>query len=420
VGLPLKVSVLQKADRIVFAPACWVLTGFRKIFGPRDEAEAPAPRRILLIKLAEQGSTVLATAAIQRAVEMVGRDQVYFLVFEENRFILDVMNLVPKDNVLTVPTRSAAGMAWGALAALRRLRAIPIDAAIDLEFFARFSAVLTYLSGARWRVGLHPYFGEGPYRGDLMTHRVIYNPHLHTSQMFGVLVEALTVAADKLPTFDVRFPAFRHSEPTFVHAEDETATVRRILEAATGHASLPPLILLNPNAGDMLPLRRWPEERYAELAARLVAMIPDATVVITGTDAEAAASERIVQGVGSPRCVSVAGRTSLRELLVLYTLSEVLVTNDSGPAHFAALTPIDVITLFGPETPALFATLSPHSVALSAGIACSPCINALNNRQSACRDNRCMQAITVDEVQAQVRERYETRAGRRREGRTAR
>jgi ADP-heptose:LPS heptosyltransferase len=61
----------------------------------------------------------------------------------------------------------------------------------------------------------------------------------------------------------------------------------------------------------------------------------------------------------------------LRQVLVLYTRSEILVTNDSGPAHFASMTPIHVVTLFGPETPALFAARSPNATALWAGIACS-------------------------------------------------
>ena len=57
---------------------------------------------------------------------------------------------------------------------------------------------------------------------------------------------------------------------------------------------------------------------------------------------------------------------------------------------------------FGPETPALFAARSPNAIALWAGIACSPCVNAYNNRQSVCRNNLCMQAITVDDVFKEV------------------
>jgi len=87
---------------------------------------------------------------------------------------------------------------------------------------------------------------------------------------------------------------------------------------------------------------------------------------------------------------------------VLYTRSEILVTNDSGPAHFASMTPIHVVALFGPETPALFAARSSNATALWAGIACSPCVNAFNNRQSVCGNNVCMQAITVDDVFKEV------------------
>ena len=86
------------------------------------------------------------------------------------------------------------------------------------------------------------------------------------------------------------------------------------------------------------------------------------------------------------------------QFLMLLTLADLLVTNDSGPAHFAALTGIDVITLFGPETPAVFGVKGPRSHIIHAGLPCSPCVNAANNRMSACTNNLCMQAITVEQV----------------------
>jgi ADP-heptose:LPS heptosyltransferase len=75
-----------------------------------------------------------------------------------------------------------------------------------------------------------------------------------------------------------------------------------------------------------------------------------------------------------------------------------MVTNDSGPAHYSTLTSIDVITLFGPETPAVFGARTARSHILWAGLVCSPCVNAFNDRQSACERNLCMERITVDEV----------------------
>src|SRR3989442_1790388 len=101
---PLNTQLLQLVDRWLGVPACAGLSLLRKVFGGTQVnlAAAPEPRKILFVKFAEQGSTVLAYPAISRAIEMVGRENVHFVVFEENRFILDVMNLIPRENVITI------------------------------------------------------------------------------------------------------------------------------------------------------------------------------------------------------------------------------------------------------------------------------------------------------------------------------
>jgi ADP-heptose:LPS heptosyltransferase len=272
---------------------------------------------------------------------------------------------------------------------------LKLDATVDLEFFSRGSAALTYLSGARRRVGFHAFFGAGPYRGNLMTHRLLYNPYLHTRQTFLALVEALFCDPAILPTFNVRLPVALPEPPHFLPSPEELAQVQEMLGRQADDAW--PLILLNPNSSDLLPLRRWPIERYVELARRLLAK-QNAVVVFTGAPSEAVTTNQLVGQIDSTRCISLAGKTTLQQLLVLYTLADVLVTNDSGPAHFATLTPVRVVTLFGPETPELFAAQTPRNTVLWAKLPCSPCVNAYNNRQSPCRNNVCMKAITAEEV----------------------
>ncbi|HEX4696178.1 MAG TPA: glycosyltransferase family 9 protein [Candidatus Udaeobacter sp.] len=395
--LPVGISTLQGTDRWVGVPICAILTIFRKIFEFGRPPGLRQFRRILFVKFAEQGSTVLAYPAIMRAIEFVGRENVYFVVFEDNRFILDAMEIIPDGNVITIPTNSLFALATGALRAVLQVRKTGIDAVVDMEFLTRFSAILTFMTGAKSRVGFHTFFGDGPYRGDLMTHRLLYNPHLHTSQMFEAMVEALTRDPALLPTFDFR-PSANQPLARFRPSLSEVAEIDALLQRENARIGSAPLILLNPNASDLLPLRRWPTARYVELARRLLERYPELFIGFTGAPAEAPSNNRLADEVGSSRVVQLAGKTTLRQLLVLYTRSDVLVTNDSGPAHFASMTPIRVITLFGPETPALFAARSPKAAALWAGIACSPCVNAYNNRQSVCRNNLCMQAITVDDV----------------------
>lgn len=395
--LPVGIATLQRTDRWVGVPLCAILTILRRIF----ESTAPlGPRqvqRILFVKFAEQGSTVLAYPAIRRAIDVVGRENVYFVVFEDNRCILDAMDVIPEENVITLATHSPFALAFSALRAVRRVRNIGIDAVVDMEFLTRFSAILTFTTGAKTRVGFHTFFGDGPYRGDLMTHRLLYNPHLHTSAMFDAMVEAVSRDPAVLPTFDF-IPSINQALPKFRPSPVEVAEVDALLQRENPRIGPAPLILLNPNASDLLPLRRWPAIRYVELARRLLARYPELFIGFTGGPSEADPNNRLAKEVGSSRVIPLAGKTTLRQVLVLYTRSEILVTNDSGPAHFASITPIRVVTLFGPETPALFAARSPNATSLWAGIACSPCVNAYNNRQSVCRNNLCMQAITVDEV----------------------
>lgn len=397
----MKVSTMRRIDRWVGVPVCFLLTALRRCGDLWRAIRRPKPariERILFVKLAEQGATVLACPAIRRAVEMVGRENVHFVVFEENRFILDVMEVVPKQNVITIPTARLSSLVRGGLRALLRMRRLRPDAAIDFEFFARSSAVLTYLSGARARVGLHAFGDPAPYRGDLMTHRVRYSPHLHTTQAFAAMVETLRFPAEDLPGAADGLPPVPDCLPEFRPLPEELAEVEAVVGREAGTSDDGPLVLLNANASDLLPLRRWPAEHYVELARRLIERVPNVHVAFTGAPHEAAVADQLVSAVGSPRCFSMAGKTTLRQLLVLYCLADLLVTNDSGPAHFATLTPIQVITLFGPETPALFGSGSPRAHVLWKDLPCSPCVSAYNNRLSTCKDNRCMQEISVEEV----------------------
>src|SRR5215469_14136289 len=398
-GLPVNTRTLQFIDRWIGMLVCGLLSLARFLLpGRRAENIIRKPTKILFVKFAEQGSTVLAYQAISRAIEMVGREHIYFLVFQENRFILDVMNLIPEENVITVAHENLFAAGLNALRALKQIRQLEVDAAIDLEFFARSSAALTFLTGAKTRVGFHTFFGEGPYRGNLMTHRLLYNPYLHTSQSFQLLVEALEQDPENLPTFSGQVPAADMTSPQFTASAASREEVRAILSRESGVEGEFRIILLNPNASDLLPLRKWPTERYVDLARRLLERFPEVCVVMTGAPDEADAIQEVASQVGSERCISLAGKTTLPQLLVLYTLSELLITNDSGPAHFASMTRLTVITLFGPETPFLFRALTPRAIPIWAQLPCSPCVNAYNNRQSPCRNNICMKSITVDHV----------------------
>ena len=397
---------VRRLDSWLGKPVCFVLTALRRFLhsvSPTKPSTKP-PEKILLIKMIEQGATVLAYRAIERAVEKVGRENVHFWVFEDNRFILDLLELVPYENVLVVRTGHPVLLLWDLLRTALKARRLGIDATVDMEFFSRASAILSVLTGARIRVGLHRFTSEGPYRGDLMTHRVEYNPFLHTAAAYYLLIEALDADPNEVPLMKTAVPTIDYTAPRFRPSKEEVDRVQSIVNRLAGKSVERPIVLLNPNASDLLPLRRWATEHFVELGKRIQADYPNATIAITGAPNEADAASRIASEIGGG-AISLAGHTSLRELIVLYTLADVLVTNDSGPGHFSSLTDITSVVLFGPETPTVFGPLGPNTNVLKADIACSPCVNPFNHRFSPCNNNVCMQMITVDQVYELVEQR---------------
>ncbi|KPJ69332.1 MAG: hypothetical protein AMS14_11630 [Planctomycetes bacterium DG_20] len=411
-------DTVRRLDRHLGVPLCWLLTRLREVgrLVQRFRRRRPAGsiRNVLFVKLVEQGSTVLAARAFDLAARLVGRENLYFLVFEHNRPVVDLMGYFPPQNILTVRDDRLRHFITDTVRVLYRLRGLKIDAAIDMEGFARASVILATLSGARYRVGFHRFRCEAPYRGKLLTHALNYNFYAHQSLAFLSLVKALEADPDEKPMLKEPLPDDGYRPRPFVPTPDEEVEMRQLLRHLAGREVDGPIVLLNPNASDLMPLRRWPTNRFVALGRRLLADHPEVTVAITGAPDEREKARALAEAIDPRRVLCLAGETTLRSLLVLYGLADVLVTNDSGPAHFAALTDIDVVALFGPETPVLYRPLSPRVRCLFAGLACSPCVNVLNHRASPCRDNRCMRAIAVSQVYEAVCEALAARGTRRR------
>jgi ADP-heptose:LPS heptosyltransferase len=338
-------------------------------------------------------------------------------VFEANRPILDILEIIPPENIISISDKNIFSFLSSAFSALLKIRRLKIDTTIDMEFFSRASAIFAFLAGAKTRVGLHRFTSELPYRGNLMTHRIQYNPYLHTSAFYFILVEATQQDPNEVPMMKIQQSNFKVSLPSFTPSEKEK---REMQERLTPTSPLPPskgeispqgegnvkIVILNPNASDLLPLRKWDKQNFIELGKKIIAENENARIIITGAPSEQKDAEDICAQIGSSKAVSFAGKTTLRELLTLYSLSDVLVTNDSGPGHFSALTPIKTITLFGPETPKLFGPISPNARVIWKELSCSPCVNVFNHRFSPCNNNVCMKSITVEEVYREVKNIY--------------
>ena len=395
-------QTIRKIDYWFGRPICFLLTLFRSSFSSKTDR----PKKIVFLKFIEQGATVLAYNAIKRATEIVGRENIYFCVFENNRPILDILDIIPSENIISIQDKTFFSFLTSSFSALSRIRSEKIDTVIDMEFFSRASTIFSLMTGAKIRAGLHRFTSELPYRGNLLTHRIQYNPYLHTSVIYRSLVEATLQNPSEVPMMKVPISPLQNGTkgdlPIFTPTEREKDEMQEKVNNAFG-IERGKTVILNPNASDLLPLRKWESEKFIELGKKILAENPNVCVVISGAPSEQKDAEEICRKIGSVRAVSFAGKTTLRELLTLYSLADILVTNDSGPGHFSSITNIQTIILFGPETPKLFGPISPNAHVIWKELACSPCVNVFNHRFSPCNNNVCMKSIIVDEVYSEVK-----------------
>jgi ADP-heptose:LPS heptosyltransferase len=347
------------------------------------------------------GSAILVDPAMRNA--QARGAELFFLIFKSNRASLTLLNTVKPENIFTIDSSSLGGLIKDTIKFLIVARQHRIDTVIDLELFSRFTALLTGLCGARRRVGYHIFHGEGLWRGCMLTRKVHYNPHIHITKNFLSLIHATFATEIEVPFSKI------HIADSEVHLEQAVIDpavlnkVRECIEKLAVDADIPfkqgqqHLILVNPNASDLLPQRRWAQQRFSELIQGLNQLYPNDLILITGSPAEFEYVEKVRVVANVKNALNFAGQVSFAELPPLYTLSDVMVTNDSGPGHFSAVTPLRTVVLFGPETPALYGSIG-KSIAITANLACSPCVSAANHRKTPCHDNVCMQAITVTQV----------------------
>ena len=402
--MTISVNTMRAIDHWVGVPLCAIVSpvialidGVKNIFNRGPET----PKKLLFIELSEMGSAILVDPAMRNA--QARGAEIFFLIFKSNRASLTLLNTVKPENVFTIDSSSLGGLIKDTLLFLMLARKHRIDTVIDLELFSRFTALLTGMCGARRRVGYHIFHGEGLWRGFMLTRKVHYNPHIHITKNFISLIHAAFAQKIEVPFSKIEIPDSEVRLEQAIINPSALEKVRERIEKLAKEANIHyvpgknRLILINPNASDLLPQRRWAQQRFSELIQAIHQKYPDDLILITGSPAEFAYVEKVRAVANVKNALNFAGQVSFAELPPLYTLSDVMVTNDSGPGHFSAVTPLRTVVLFGPETPALYGSVG-NSIAITANLACSPCVSAANHRKTPCHDNVCMQAITVPQV----------------------
>lgn len=387
------VNTMRIIDRWVGIPLCFLVSPFCWLTDLFRSARRKNPdtSRTLFIELSEMGSALIADPAM-RKLRSEGGAELFFVIFSKNYKSLEILKTIPKENVFRMRADNFLSLVADVFRFLAWCRKKKISTVIDLELFSRFTALLGFFSGARSRVGFTSLHDEGLYRGNLVNKTVRYNPHVHVAVNFISLVNrALGLFSNAYATVPVH-PSELELGRAEVSPEQIDGIRVRIGQLLPGW-NKEPLILLNVNASDMLPQRRWPQEKFAEVGTQLLRQFPDCMIILTGAPAEKEYVQQVSDMIGNNRCVNSAGHFSFDELIPLYAVSTCMLTNDSGPAHFAAVTSLKVFVLFGPETPHLYLPLGGNAEAFYLGLPCSPCVSAANHRKTSCTARPCITGI---------------------------
>jgi lipopolysaccharide heptosyltransferase II len=137
--------------------------------------------------------------------------------------------------------------------------------------------------------------------------------------------------------------------------------------------------------------KRWLPERFAEAAAKITAQ-SSAQWILFGTKNDATAGQQIAAAIGD-HCLNRIGQTTFDQLIAELRQCRLLLTNDTGTMHLAALLGVPVVAIFGSTEPRLTGPLGNGHVILRHHVECSPCF-----LRECPIDFRCMKTVTADEV----------------------
>jgi heptosyltransferase I len=327
--------------------------------------------KIFILKPSSLGDVVQALPLLRLLKRHLPDSQIYWWI--ESR----LAPLLEGDPDLTgvLPFDRHGWMAKGSLTRLWRsllwARRQSFDWVIDLQCLAR-SGTFAWLVNGQLTIGLdEPREGARGFY-DVIVRRASF--HTHAVDWYLSVLPALGVPVhwdfEWLPRRPVVAAALRHKWPVAHYR----------------------WIVLQPGA--RWSNKRWPAESFAALAHRLLAARPDCRCAILGGQDETPLGT-IISRAAPERCLDLTGRLSLQEMVEWIRLSELMVTNDTGPMHVAAAVGTPVVALFGPTEPRRTGPYRQLHQSLQLNLPCVPC---LRSRCHHVPTLECLHAMPVNTV----------------------
>lgn len=337
-------------------------------------------KRVLIIKLSALGDIIHALPVSAALGEAYPHLEITWAVEEAFTPLLSgnpyLAHIIALPKLRRLHLRSAA-FHRDYFRRLRDVRKRRFDLTLDLQGLTK-SAVVAAASGASVRLGYHwlreaARFFERPIpRSPGSVH--IVDQYLDVARFLGA------------PVDPVRFPFH-------IPAEDEEKVAAMLREA--GLDGKTPFVAINPASA--LPIKQWGAENYAQLMDTIYARLGLPTVLVTA-DRDVAA---MVQASTHRPFVNLVGKTNLKQLAAVLKHSAAHICGDTGSGHLAAALGKPVVSLIGPTDPERVCPYGQRTHTISRR---DPCGRACDWHRCEFARPRCLEAIQVSEVVAQVQQ----------------
>jgi predicted lipopolysaccharide heptosyltransferase III len=339
--------------------------------------QLPENSRILFIRLRNLGEAVLDTANL-RALKHFRPDMQITTLVEA---IYSELYAADPD-ITALPLPRAAGGQRSSLAArwqiIRAIRQSRFAAVVNLHG-GPTSAQLTWLSGAKHRAGARHF-------------RNAYAYNLRIPPAEEIL------GRDDLHTVEYQFGQFKWlglpdaaPAPTHLHVAAQARAQAHAQLRAAGIDPTRPYAVLAPT--NEFYTKRWPPERYAVVAERLLA--EGLQIALTGAPTAEQRDQLAAVQAASRQSLAALSSLSIGELVAAIADAGLFVGNDSGPAHIAAAVKTPLVVLFGPASSQRWHPWRAPAELVQNYFPCNPCAMYTC---AAFAEPECIRSISVEQV----------------------
>jgi len=385
----MNLRLVRLTDKYLGITLCYLLNGYRRL---KKKFSASGQNvktgKILMIKFAGIGNLIMILPTIAAVKRHYPGYRIDVFTVLANEGVFDDEPAV--SNVYYISDSGLFRFFTTYLKAAFRLARHNYEMVLDFEQFAKTSSVFALLVGANERIGFDT---PGQGRSIAYTRRVAYMDYRHMTDTFYRIARG--AGLDEGELLPVRLA---------VSDNDRRKVENFLAEKRIGERDT--VVAMHVGSGpNMMSQRRWPEERFAELADRLISSY-EVRVVFTGAGAGEFELVEKALSMMQHGAVNAVNAFTIKELAAFFTGCRFLVSNDTSAVHIASAVDTPVVGIYGPNTPYLYGPRGNGHLVFYRDLYCSPCITNYNAKISSCRNPICVRSISTEEVFRGIKRKY--------------